>query len=141
MKHLQTLFAEWGDYSCLAQDYLAAVAFENELPEDAAEVFIAGSLLTSKALGDECYVKDSVTLMKDSWKLYSGEDIYPNVIKKPLTDLSELSTVKWAAVEWSYNGKSHFILHKNGLRFYDSLEDSQCAKYGKPVSVRIIEFK
>lgn len=141
MRKLQNLFNNWGEYSCLAQDYLAAVAFENELPEDAAEMFITGSLLTSKALDDECWVKDSVTLMKDSWKLYSGQDIYPNVIKKSLTDLSELLTVKWAAVEWSYNGHSHFILHKYGLRFYDSLKDSQCAKYGKVTSVRIIEFK
>ena len=141
MRKLQTLFREFGEYSCLAQCYLAAAAFENELPEEAAEIFIAGSLLTSKALGEECYVKDSVTLMKDSWKLYSGEDIYPNVIKKPLSDLSELSNVKWAAVEWRYNDKSHFILHKYGIRFYDSLADSQCAKYGRPVSVRIINFK
>lgn len=141
MKKLQSLFTEWGNYSCLAQCYLAAVAKEHDLTDEQTEMFIVGSLLTSKALGDECFVKDSVTLMKDSWKLYTGQDVYPNVIKKPLTDLSELSRVKWAAVEWSYNGHSHFILHKYGMRFYDSLEDSKCAKYGKPVSVRIIELK
>lgn len=141
MKKLQNVFKNWSEHASLAICYLAAVAFEKELPEEAAEMFITGSLLTSRAIDNECYVKDSVTLMKDSWKLYTGDDIYPNIIKKPLNDLNELSTNKWAAVEWNYNGHSHFILHKYGMRFYDSLEDSQCAKYGKPVSVRIIEFK
>ena len=141
MKKLQSLFKDWADYSCLAQCYLTAVAKEFDLTDEQTEMFIVGSLLTSKALGDECFVNDAVTLIKDSWKLYTGGDVYPNIIKKPLTDLSELSSIKWAAVEWSYNGHSHFILHKYGIRYYDGLTDSQCAKYGKPVSVRIVEFK
>ena len=103
---------------------------------------MTGGLLAGYGLKEEFFVEDPVHLMKQSWKDYSGEDIYPNVKKLDLPNgLQDLKTVEYAAVRYDYNGHSHFVLMKYGLLEYNGLEDSQCFKYGKPTTARVIEFK
>ncbi len=144
MKHLQSWMKNAYDYSCLAQCYLYAVVDHSKvkLNERQAELYITGGLLAGYGLGKDFFVQDPVHLMKQSWKDYSGEDIYPNVKKLDLVNgLQDLKTIEYAAVRYDYNGHSHFVLMKYGLLEYNGLEDSVCFKYGKPTTARIIEFK
>lgn len=144
MKHLQSWFKNAFDHSCLAQVYLYAVADHSKvkLNERQVELYIAGGLLAGYGLEKDFFVADPVHLMKQSWKDYSGEDIYPSVRKVDLKNgLKDLRTTEYAAVRYDYNGHSHFVLMKYGLLEYNGLEDSQCFKYGKPTTARIIEFK
>lgn len=143
MKKLQSWFKNAYDYSCLAQCYLFSVADHSKikLNERQVELYIVGGLLRGAGLGEDFFVNDPVTLMRESWHDYSDEWIYPNVVKKSINSLEELRDVEYAAVEYKYNNHSHFVLMKYGLLEYNGLEDSQCFKFGKPVSARIIEFK
>lgn len=144
MKKLQSWFQQAYDFSCLAQCYLYAVADHSKvkLNERQVELYMTGGLLAGYGLKEEFFVEDPVHLMKQSWKDYSGEDIYPNVKKLDLPNgLQDLKTVEYAAVRYDYNGHSHFVLMKYGLLEYNGLEDSQCFKYGKPTTARVIEFK
>lgn len=144
MKHLQSWMKDAYDYSCLAQCYLYAVADHSKikLTEKQTEMYIMGGLLNGYGLGKDFFVKDPVHLMKQSWKDFCDEDIHPSVKKMDLPNgLKDLKTIEYAAVRYDYSGHSHFILMKYGLLEYNGLEGSQCFKYGKPTSARIIEFK
>lgn len=79
---------------------------------------------------NDCFVNDAIALMKvaNPKKVYS-------VIKK---DVSSISGIKLGAVRYSYNGYSHWILVENGKIVFNSLEDSQCVKYGTPKEARFI---
>ena len=144
MRKLQSWFKNAYDYSCLAQCYLYAVADHSEvkLADKQIEMFIMGGLISGYGLEEDFFVADPVHLMKQSWKDYTDEDIYPNVKKLDLVNgLQDLKTVEYAAVRYDYNGHSHFVLMKYGWLAYNGLEDSQCFKYGKPTTARIINFK
>ena len=144
MRHLQTWFKNAYDYSCLAQCYLYAIADHSKIgiKEKQLELFITSSLTLGYGIDDEFFVSDPVSLMTKSWKEFSDEDVKVNVRKMDLKEgLSELKTIPYAAVRFDYNGHSHYVLMKYGMLEYNSLEESNCFKYGKPTTARIIEFE
>ena len=96
MKHLQSWMKDAYDYSCLAQCYLYAVADHSKikLTEKQTEMYIMGGLLNGYGLGKDFFVEDPVHLMKQSWKDFCDEDIYPSVRKMDLPNgLKDLKTI------------------------------------------------
>ena len=83
-------------------------------------------------LDDECTVLNPVKLMTGV-----SERKY-NVTKKDITSLDDLGG-KWAAVRFDYNGNGHWVLFHGKEMVYNSLENSNCFKYGKMTTARIIE--
>ena len=58
-----------------------------------------------------------------------------SVIKK---DVSSIAGIKLGAVRYSYNGYSHWVLVEDGKIVFNSIDDSQCVKYGTIKEARFI---
>lgn len=131
---IQNFCKSVGNGGCLAMCYIKAA-----LP-DATPTMIFTALWTVAEKGivdaaDACYVKDAVKLMNtiNPSKRYS-------VTKQKISSLSQLDG-KLAAVNFKNGNFNHWVLVENNKIIFDSLEDSQCVKYGTPVDARIIEVE
>lgn len=141
MAKLQDKFIILGKWSCLAQCYLMKALLDEASEEektntDFLEVAMTSALIMAfndkTILDDECTVLNPVKLMAGV-----SERKY-NVTKKDITSLDDLDG-KWAAVRFDYNRNGHWVLFHGKEMVYDSLENSNCFKYGKMTTARIIE--
>lgn len=139
---LQTAFHNIADNCCLAVSYLYAaydsIADEAEKNPTFIEVAIAaalvGGLINDRdVLDKDGFVKDAERLM------FLATDHKFRVTKKRIEKIQDLPLDKYACVNFEYNKHNHWVLFKGQSFLYNSLEDSQCFKYGKPVDARIIE--
>ena len=87
----------------------------------------------SKLLDDDCFVTDA-----EKYLHYLDNSHKYKVTKKDITSLAEVAN-SMGAVYFEYNGKGHWVGYSMGQIVFDSLTDSQCRKYGKPVSARVVE--
>lgn len=139
---LQDKYEVFGKWSCLAQCYIYATlhnkATEEERIPSFMEAMVDACLLQSfndkKLLDDECTVLDAGELMHAI-----DPDHKFRVTKKRIEKIQDLPLDKYACVNFEYNKHNHWVLFKGQSFLYNSLEDSQCFKYGKPVDARIIE--
>lgn len=135
---LQDKFIILGKWSCLAQCYLMKALLDEAAPEEEPflEIALASALVVAfddkTILDDECTVLNPVKLMAGV-----SERKY-NVTKKDITSLDDLGG-KWAAVRFDYNRNGHWVLFHGKEMVYNSLENSNCFKYGKMTTARIIE--
>ena len=138
---LQDKFIILGKWSCLAQCYLMKALLDEASEEektntDFLEVAMTSALIMAfndkTILDDECTVLNPVKLMTGV-----SERKY-NVTKKDITSLDDLGG-KWAVVRFDYNGNGHWVLFHGKEMVYNSLENSNCFKYGKMTTARIIE--
>ena len=138
---LQSMCENIGKWGCLAIDYAyVALALSNDISKmEQIEIDVALFQLLELAdvnnyLDKECYVKDGESLMN----YFTGKKC--KVTKQNITSFKDLPLDKYSAVRFDYNGKSHFVVAKGQIVVYDSLDDSQCRKYGKPTTARIVEI-
>lgn len=90
-------------------------------------------LLTKQVIDAYCndYIEDDGYVCKPH--LYYGSK---DVQKVSINSLDDLPSNGCYAVEYQYNGKSHFVVaNKDGVIF-DPYGESNSVKYGKPVSYR-----
>lgn len=143
---LQTKFKNIADNCCLAVSYLyaalhmiAEVEEQNELflETTIASVMVAGLIDDRTVLDKDGYVKDAELLMnKATGYKYKVE-------KKKIESIKDLPEKGYYVVNFERtdeNGKvhNHWVLFKDRLFLYNSLENSLCYKYGKPTDARII---
>ena len=145
MVNLQDIYTQAGKYSCLCQCYLYAVIDKAGVKEDLVPLVlnqaILNAYLENTDIDNEFFVKNPVSLMNKMSSVVSNSELTFNVIKKDITSVKDLPMVGYAAVRFDFNGHSHWVLFKNQVLLYNSLSDSQCFKYGKPTTARIIEIK
>lgn len=143
---LQTKFKNIADNCCLAVSYLyaalhmiAEVEEQNEvfLETTIASVLVAGLIDDRTVLDKDGYVKDAEALMnKATGYKYRVE-------KKRIEAIKDLPEKGYAVVNFERadeDGKvhNHWVLFKDRLFLYNSITESLCFKYGKPVDARII---
>jgi hypothetical protein len=124
---IQDLFLSLGEGGCLAIDY-AIASLNGETSE--REVF--NRLMDARdsgAFDDECYVTNPTFF----------ENI-KNVVKR---DRLDDCNGEYVAARYDFGKKSHFVLYKkygDGAYepYYNSLDKSNCVKYGRITTVRDI---
>ena len=127
---IQDFFKSAGNGACLALCYIRAALGKDATPQmmiDALWKAADRNIVNAKK---DCFVEDAIALMKVAkpTKVFS-------VIKK---DVSSIANIKLGAVRYSYNGYSHWVLVEDGKVIFNSLDDSQCIKYGTPKESRLI---
>lgn len=132
---IQNFFKSAGEGGCLAMCYIRAALGAETTPTmmfDALWQAARNNIIDDE---DNCYVRDAVQLMRsvNSSKRYS-------VTKQKISSIEELKG-GLAAVNFSRGDFNHWVLVDRGQIIFDSLEDSQCVKYGKPISARIINIE
>ena len=127
---IQDFFKAAGNGACLALCYVRASLGKDATPQMMIDVLYKAAERNIINVKKDCFVEDAIALMKvaNPTKVYS-------VIKK---DVSSIAGIKLGAVRYSYNGYSHWILVEDGKIVFNSLEDSQCIKYGMPKEARLI---
>jgi len=142
VKGIQTKFKAIADECCLACSYLYgayhSMADEHETNPLFIETAVCAAMLqeleTLDAIDKNGFVKDAEKLLADAtdkkWK----------VTKMKISSIQELPEHKYAVVNFEFNGKNHWVLYKDKKFLYNTLEDSQCFAYGKPVDARIMEI-
>lgn len=143
---LQTKFKNIADNCCLAVSYLYAaldmIADTEEKNETFLETTIASVLVAG--LIDDRTVLDKDGFVRDAEALMNKATGYKyRVEKKRIESIKDLPEKGYAVVNFERideNGKphNHWVLYKDRLFLYNSLTDSLCFKYGKPIDARII---
>lgn len=145
MKKLQDKLVIFGDYSCLAQCYIYTVLDYMKLNHDYRETTLLTTLLqcynNNIGLDDECYVTSAGELIDAVFKTVFCKDVDVVVEKADITSFKDLPFGKYAAVKFAYNGHEHWVLSKDQVQIFNSLENSNCVRLGKPVAARIITIK
>lgn len=127
---IQDFFKSAGNGACLALCYIRASLGKDATPQMMIDVLYKAAERNIVNVKKDCFVEDAISLMKVAkpTKVYS-------VIKK---DVSSITNIKLGAVRYSYNGYSHWVLVEDGKIVFNSLDDSQCIKYGTPKEARFI---
>ena len=127
---IQDFFKSAGNGACLALCYIRAALGEKATLQMMFDALYKAAERNIVNVKKDCFVEDAIALMKvaNPKKVYS-------VIKK---DVSSISGIKLGAIRYSYNGYSHWVLIEDGKIVFNSLEDSQCVKYGTPKEARLI---
>lgn len=133
MFKIQDFFKSAGEGACLALAYIKA-AIPSATPTMMFDALWQAAGNNIIDVDDNCYVRDAVQLMRsvNPSKRYS-------VTKQKITSIEELKG-ELAAVNFQNGNFNHWILVDKGQVVFDSLEDSQCVKYGTPTSARIIKI-
>ena len=138
---LQSFMEEAGKGSCLAIDYIyIALAIVNpdfetmdDIDKDVAIFQCLELAVLNKYVDEDFYVPNAPKLMN----YLTGKKV--NVYKMEINGCTELPLNKWSAVGFDYNSKRHFVVGFGTKIIYDSLDNSNCRKYGKPTTARIVE--
>ena len=127
---IQDFFKSAGNGACLALCYIRAALGKEATPQMMIDALYKATERNIVNVKKDCFVEDAISLMKvaNSKKVYS-------VVKK---DISFISGIKLGAVRYSYNGYSHWVLVEDGKIVFNTLEDSQCVKYGTVKEARLI---
>ena len=130
MLSIQAFFKSAGEGSCLALCYIRAALGKDATPQMMFDALYKAAERNIINVKKDCFVEDAIALMKvaNPKKVYS-------VIKK---DVSSIAGIKLGAVRYSYNGYSHWVLVENGKIAFNSIDDSQCVKYGTVKEARLI---
>lgn len=133
--NIQTFFEKAGNGGCLAMCYIRASLGEKATPTMIFDALWQAAENNIIDVNDDCYVRDAVQLMR----LVNPSKRY-TVTKQKITSLYELKG-ELAAVNFENNGYNHWVLVENGQIIFDSLDNSKCVKYGKPVDARLIKME
>lgn len=114
---------------CLFYSYLYCIGIDFQTAEDAFEE--ADKRRRQGILADDGTVLDAEKLLG----MFTGQRM--SVTKK---DISSIDGIRnRTPVRYDYNGHSHWVVVENGKIVFNSIENSQCVKFGKPVTARIIK--
>ena len=140
MNNLQDKCKVFGEYGCLAMDYIYAALYDVASPEELQflDIMTLSALYSAfddtTLLDNECTVLSASALMKS----VNGKDY--KVTKKTITSLDEIpDDNKWRCIRKSYNGHSHWALWKGRKLMFNSMAKSNCYLYGTFDQVREIE--
>lgn len=141
---LQDKYVVFGDNSCLAICYIYAVLHYTADRVEQANLYYLETMVdtcllqafNNGLLDEECKVLDADKLITTI-----NPNVKVRVEKMKITTLQDLPSEGYAAVNYSFNGKNHWVLFKDRMELYNSLENSVCRKYGSPTDARVINFE
>lgn len=142
---LQSYFINAGKWSCLAQDYIYAVVdfiidADKLTKLNVLNTALLAAFINKVGIDEEFYVSNPKQLMERT-AASIGKQINASVIKQDVSSINDLPDKGYAAVRFDFNGNSHFVLYKDKTLLFNGLEDSQCFKYGKMTTARIIKIE
>lgn len=85
-------------------------------------------------------IDDEATVLNaDKYLYYCASQLQRfRVTKKEIIDIT---TIKEATpVRFDYKGGMHWVVVENGQIVFDAWKNSQCVRYGKPTTARVIEW-
>lgn len=85
-------------------------------------------LVERRIIQDDCFVNDHEALIY----FLSGKHFKYKRVEMPPKDKPYIA-------RYVFGNNSHFVVCENGRIIFDSLNDSKCAKYGKPTDFRVVE--
>lgn len=130
---MQDVYKVFGKSACLAICYLyinyyeQATEAERNLPgflETVVNSVLFQAFINKVGLDEECFVTNAAKLIP-TWK-----------VEKRKVDA--IPKDEWSVVKFEYNGNGHWVAFHKGILLYNSLQNSVCYKYGKPVDARIL---
>lgn len=132
---IQDFFGKAYAGSCLALCYIRAALGDKATPTMMFDALWQAAENNILDVDDNCYVRDAVQLMRltNPSKRYSVE-------KQKIKSIEELNG-ELAAVNFQKGVFNHWVLVYRGQIIFDSLDNSQCVKYGVPTSARIIKIE
>lgn len=139
MKDIQTKTTQWAAKMaanftpnlCLFYCYCfcAGIEFDTE----AEALLMADRYRRRKILDEDGTVLDADRLIAG----LTGRRV--QVTKRDISSLDEITSQ--TPVRYDYGTKSHWVVAADGKIVFNSIEDSQCVKKGKPVTARDINWK
>lgn len=123
-----------GNGGCLALCYIRAALGDKATSTMLFDALWSASENNIIDANDDCYVRDAISLMR----LVNPSKSY-SVTKQKISSIEELGG-QLAAVNFSRGKANHWVLVDKGQIIFDSLEDSQCVKYGNVTDARIIKI-
>lgn len=133
--NIQDFCKSLGNGGCLAMTYVRAVLGEKVTPTMMFDALWQAAENNIIDVNDDCYVRDAVQLMR-----MVNPSKRSSVTKQKITSIEELKG-ELAAVNFQNGNFNHWVLVENGKIIFDSLDNSQCVKYGVPTSARIIKIE
>lgn len=140
--NIQEKLLIFGEYGCLAMDYIWAALYDKSSTEERAipglmDIMTTTALLSAfddkSLLDDECTVMNASALME----AVSGNKY--TVIKKTISSFEEIpNDGNWRAIRKSYNGHSHWALWRGNNLVFNSMSRSVCYENGYFDEVREI---
>ena len=127
---IQDFFKSAGNGACLALCYIRAALGKEATPQMMIDALYKAAERNIVNVKKDCFVENAIALMKEK----KNKKVY-SIIKK---DVSSIAEIKLGAVRYSYNGYSHWVLVEDGKVIFNSLDDSQCVKYGTVKEARLI---
>lgn len=124
-KNLQTIAKN----CCLATVVLWCLGLD---PENAESILLIDDAIKSKVLKSDCTV-----VWQPFIQWLTGREAEVEFVE--ITNIKKIK--ERTPVLYKYNGNMHWVGVENGCIRYNSIRDSQCVKYGKPVEMRVIKIK
>ncbi|WP_147612342.1 hypothetical protein [Treponema pectinovorum] len=109
--------------------FCCGIEFESEL----AAWNCAQKMRLDGILSDDGFVNDAEKLIKN----LTGRS--RTILKEKINSISQIKQT--CPVCFEYNGSYHWVVVENGKIVFNSIENSKCVNFGKPISARIIEPK
>lgn len=129
--NIRTHITNIGKYACLAMCYAYCVGID---PEQNTEMIkTVSDAIDSGILDSECTVLDAEKYLK--W--LTGKRFL--VTKKQINKIEDIK--EYTPVKYSYNGRAHWVVVKDGKIVFNSLFNSVCVNHGKPTEARIITLR
>lgn len=117
---------------CLFYCYLYCAGTEFKDEKDAFDT--AERMRLQGVLDDDGTVLDGPRLLE----IFTGRKW--KVEKKAIDERGVNELTVTTPVRFDYNGKSHWVVMSHGDVVFDPIENSQCVKYGKPASARLLSW-
>lgn len=144
---IQDIFKEAGNSSCLALCYCYIGVFNtspvfNLSDEKTQNVMLGIALLDTYSnthyLDKDFSVLDGQSILD---RIFTDTGLKAVVgSKTKISSISELNEDVYNLVNFQYNDKNHWVLYDGKILKFNSLENSNCFKYGKPFEVRTVKI-
>ena len=116
------------DYSCCALTLMWCAGIECE---DIEAIMTVSKMMDKGVIGQDCSV---------FWNAAS-EFLTGRSVKVDFVDITSIRGIKERTpVRYDYKGKSHWVGVENGKIKFNALQESNCVKNGKPVTMRVLHF-
>lgn len=141
---LQDKYEVFGKWSCLAQCYIYAALHNKATDEERIPSFMEAMVDSCllQAFSDKTLLDDECTVLNASKLMHAIDSEHKfTVTKKIISSAKDLPLKGYAAVRFTNGKNGHWVLFLDQVQLYNSLENSQCVKYGNITDARIISIE
>lgn len=116
------------DYSCCALTLMWCCGIECD---DVEAICTVAKMMDKGVIGQDCSV-----FWNSASEFLTGRSVNVSFV-----DIKSIRNIKdKTPVRYDYKGRSHWVGCENGKIVFNPLEESNCVKNGKPVTMRVLHF-